>query len=76
MALTYDLAQLPPAVLTLISRARIPATKVTEVTQWSKLGGDRRRSLPNHRAVRNSRRKSFYIDLDPLGHSPFGRGRL
>ena len=74
MAPMYELTLLPPAVLTLVSVTRIPATKVTQVSRWSKLGRDRRRhrSLLHHRSVRNSRRKSFYIDLDPLGHSPFG----
>ena len=38
MAPMYELTLLPPAVLTLVSVTRIPATKVTQVSRWSILG--------------------------------------
>ena len=68
----YDFTQLTPTVLTLISGRRIPVTKVTEMRWWSKLGGDGRPTVPNHRAVRKGRRLGFCIDQDPPMGSPFG----
>ena len=68
----YDFTQLTPTVLTLISGRRIPVTKVTEMRWWSKLGGDGRPTVPNHRAVRKARRLGFCIDQDPPMGSPFG----